>query len=76
MAKTITTRKDLDAAIRKARMILVQPRFGVVERWTAITKAEARNFIAAIQPDDTPANLEMFGGQFGELADNGTLYLG
>lgn len=71
----IVTIKALRSAIRKAKLILVQPRFGCTERWIKISKAEAIEMIFHISVNDTPADQEMYRGVFGSLEDD-TLFLG
>jgi hypothetical protein len=62
----IKTIPELRAAIKLARCVWVQPRFGTSERWVKITKVEALEMIHAYTDSDTPANCEMYGGVFGE----------
>ena len=52
------TFRELRGAIRRAKSIYIQARFGVSERWLRITKAEARLLIQgaksnATLPDET-----------------------
>ena len=48
MKTELKTLKALRAAIRKAREVVVMPRFGVTETYIKITKAEALAFIATL----------------------------
>jgi hypothetical protein len=75
MAIQLKTKPALKAAIKTARAIKAQIRFGCSERWVQITKTQAYDLIADIDAKTTPDQMEMFSGQFGEL-DGATLYLG
>jgi hypothetical protein len=80
MEKTmdLKTRRELLAAIRKAKEVHAMLWFGCAERHVKISKAEARSFVMSVMtPEATPADMEMYGGErFGELTDEGILYLG
>jgi len=71
----IKTVRELKTAIRHAKHILVQPRFGASERWIKITKREAKAIASDIPKFATPAAVEMFTGTFG-VVEGDALYLG
>lgn len=71
----IDTIEQLQRAIKLAKHIRIQVRFGVSERWVKITKAQALELLEDIG-NATPRELEMYSGTFGALDKYGTLYLG
>lgn len=74
----LTTVRSLKCAIRIAKTIMVQVRFGCSERWTKLSKLEALGLVSGIGSDDTtPEHFEMFTGVFGTYdTSSKTLYLG
>jgi hypothetical protein len=76
-AKELKSAKELKAAIRKAKLVLIQPRFGCTEQWVEISKKSAAAFVAsAVGPEDSPESMGLFGSMFGSLEESGELYLG
>lgn len=71
----VTEVNQLKACIRRARVILIQPRFGNSETWVKISKREADELVRGFKQGETPEHHEMYSGSFGELRD-GVLYLG
>lgn len=71
-AKTVP---GLERLVKKAKEVVVMPRFGTSEAWIKITKAEATKFIASLPHGATAEEYGMYGGVFGVL-EEGTLYLG
>jgi hypothetical protein len=71
----ITTIPSLKCAIKNARRIRVQPKFGTNEKWIRISKVEALELIEGYADDATPTWHEMYGGIFGTMI-NGVLYMG
>lgn len=67
--------KELRAAVRRAKIILIQPRLGTNEIWVKISKKEATLFIKDIGDTETPRDFEMGTDSFGDI-ENGTLHLG
>jgi hypothetical protein len=77
MTKELMTAKELRAAIRKAKIVYVSPRFGCSEHVIEVTKKAALEFVAAtVSEETTPREAEMFGGSFGELTETGEVYIG
>lgn len=76
MARDITTIPELKKAIRRAKVILVQPRFGVSEKWIKITKNEATYIVSDINDSATPEQHEMYGATFATMTDDDWLHLG
>ena len=76
MAKEIETVKELRAAVKQAKEILVGVRFGVSEKYVKISKKEAMYLIGDISADVSPRDFEMYGGVFAEIDAEGTLTLG
>jgi hypothetical protein len=72
----ITTIPALRAAIKRARDVLVRPRFGCSEAWVKITKVEAEQLIARLPADATPDTSEMFCDYFATTTTGRTLFLG
>lgn len=72
----LKTKGEVLRAIREAKEVVVAPRFGLNDTWIRITKVEALAFIGALPDHATPEEWEMYGGAFGDLAENGTLFLG
>lgn len=75
MATDLMTIPETRKAIRKAREVLMQPRFGSSEAWVRISKVEALDLLSNYKDDATPEHCEMYGGRFGEL-DVSIVYLG
>jgi len=73
--KELMSAKEVKAAIKKAKVVLVQPRFGLSEEWVEISKKSALAFAAKIGPEESPEEAGMYGGVFGSLSE-GVLYLG
>jgi hypothetical protein len=74
--KELMSLKEVKAAIRKAKVVKIQPRYGLSEAWIEISKKVALEFVVnGIGPDESPEEAEMYGGVFGSL-DEGVLYLG
>ena len=71
----LETIPQLRKAIRGARLVMVQIRFGCDERWIKISKREALDFIDAYSNQTTPRSIEMFTDSFGSL-NGSTVYLG
>jgi hypothetical protein len=71
----IMTVPQLKRAIREARLILTQPRFGLNESWVKLAKGEALALVSVLDADMTPHDLEMSTGRFGNV-EGDTLYLG
>jgi hypothetical protein len=66
VAKELATLKELKAALKAAKTVLVMPRFGTSEAWVPITKATALKFVTeTVAPGATPESCEMYGGTFG-----------
>lgn len=73
----ITTVLDLKRAIRDAKLILIQVKFGCSEKWVKISKAEAKDMISELDANATPESFEMYSADFGSFeASSKTLYLG
>ncbi len=62
-------------AIRSAKTVLMQPKFGLSEEWVKISKQEALKFLAPFKHDETPENAGMFANIFGSV-DGNTVFLG
>jgi hypothetical protein len=76
MRKELMSLKEVKAAIRAAKLVLIQPRFGLSEEYVEISKKVALAFVVSqIKPEDGPEEAGMYGGVFGSL-DEGVLYLG
>lgn len=73
--KTLMTVKEARAAVKKAKRVVIRPRFGLVEKEIIITKKEALYLLEDIADDETPESMEMYGSSFGE-DDNGYVRLG
>lgn len=71
----IDTIEQLHRAIKTAKCIRIQVRFGFSERWLKITKVQALELIEDMG-NSTPREAEMYSGTFGALDKYGTLYLG
>lgn len=63
-------------AIRKAKFVLIEGRFGVVQQEVKINKIEALNFLSPYNDNDTPKDFEMPCGRFGFVDDDGIVHLG
>jgi len=70
------TIKETKAAVRKAKAVFIQARFGVSEKWLRVSKETAFDLLDSIDPNDTPKDMEMFAGSFGEMDIDRYLYLG
>ena len=74
--QNITTIPSLRLAIKVAKQVYVQAKFGTSERWVKISKLEANELLAQLF-DDTkdPEFYEMYSGVFGTF--NGkSLFMG
>jgi hypothetical protein len=71
----ITTVTEFRKAVRKAREVLAQVRFGTSERWVRISKADALTLVAGMARDTTPEDAELYSGIFGTF-DGATLHVG
>lgn len=77
MPQDLTTIPEVRSAIKKAKAVYCQIRFGVSEAWVPLTKKAAMEFIDTIPDDADPENFSMFGGTtFAVWEDDGTLSLG
>jgi len=66
--RDLMTVKETIAAVKKARLILIYPRFGLTEDEVKITKPEALAFLNECFKDNmdiTPDRFEMYSGRFG-----------
>ena len=64
----IKDKATLLKAIRKAKFVFVQPRFGCVESWVKVSKVEARVFVNnTIFEDSTPEDMNLGVDYFAEL---------
>lgn len=63
------------AAVKTARKVMVQIRFGCSENWVKISKVEALEFLELIGDNTTAREMEMGTGNFGEW-NNHIVYLG
>lgn len=72
----ITTLKRLRSAIREAKEVYVQPRFGSSERWSRVSKTEVMALIKGMTDAHTPQFYEMPTGLYGTLEADGSLYVG
>ena len=73
----LRTKKEVLAAIKVAKEILISPRFGFTETWIKISKNEAKFLIRNLSDDTTPDDMEMGVDYFGYSNDQGkVLYLG
>jgi hypothetical protein len=61
-------------AVKKAKSVFIQPRFGASERWVKVSKVEALDLLQDIS--GSPEENEMYAGLFGSLSRHGELYLG
>ena len=76
LIKELYSIPELKAAIRKAREIRANIRFGMSEMTDVrISKIEALDFVSRYYPDTTPREMEMPCGYFGTLSD-GVLHIG
>lgn len=81
MEVKLDTRSALLKALKQAKHVYIQPRFGTSETWIRISKKETLMLLIClgtwINPV-TPEALEMYSGVFGTLSPNGNgdLYLG
>ena len=73
--KELMTIKDTMAAIKKAKVVLIAPRFGVSEDWIEVTKKAALAFVGKYGAETTPEDVGMYGGVFGS-SEEGVVYLG
>ena len=73
MTTDITTVPEFRKAVREAKDVLTQVRFGCSERWVRISKADALLLVAGFGRSDTPEQHEM--DAFASV-DGSTLYLG
>lgn len=71
----LETIPQLRKAIRGARLVMVQLRFGTDEQWVKISKREALDFIEGYADHVSPRDLEMFGNSFGSLSGT-VVYMG
>jgi hypothetical protein len=71
----ISTIRELRAAIKGAREIRAEIRFGCSERWVRISKTDAVALVRDLGKVATAADAEMYSGTFGSF-DGDTLYLG
>ena len=74
-ATQINTIRELRKAIRKARRVMVSPRFGNFEGLVRISKADALWMIQSYNGDATADDIEMYGGELGRW-DGDQLILG
>jgi hypothetical protein len=65
----VETRK----AIRAAKHILIQARFGTSEQWVQLRKVDALSLLRAMH--GSPRQNEMYSGTFGSI-EGDTVYLG
>lgn len=76
----IKTKTDLAKALKTAKAIYIQVRFGCSEDWIRITKREATTFVENNMGTDadnpTPEDCSMYAGYFGIINENCELYLG
>jgi hypothetical protein len=75
MYLNLITIPSVRRAIKSARAVYVQPRFGCSEHWVKVTKAEALNMLESFPDHFTPEDAEMYAGTFGTLKDK-VLYMG
>jgi hypothetical protein len=73
---TIETVGHLRAAIKRAKRICVQARFGTSESWIKISKVQALELIEGANDRQRASDFEMPTGDFGMIDQFGTLYLG
>lgn len=76
MLTDIKTVKDLRKSIREAKMVLVQPRFGLSEAYVKISKREAVAMMDGLTDDMTPDSLGMATDSFASVNEIGELYIG
>lgn len=69
----LKTIKETRAAIKAARVVYVEPRFGTSETWVRISKADALFILRGMT--GTPHANEMYTDRFGSVQD-GAVYLG
>lgn len=71
----IRTIPELRAALKIAKAVYVQPRFGTVETWLKVSKSEARTLLLGLTKWETPETMEMPAEIFGTL-QGATLFIG
>jgi hypothetical protein len=77
MPKDLMSLKEVKAAIRKAKVVMIQPRFGLSEAHVEISKKVALEFVSSmVKPGESPEEAGMYGGVYGSLYESGELYLG
>lgn len=77
MATELTTISETRKAVKKAKGVYFQARFGLSEQWIEVTKKAALAFLDTIPEDATPEEFNMFGGTcFAMIEDDGTVSLG
>lgn len=76
MAKEIMSVGELRTAIKNAKLVLCQVRFGVSEQWVKLAKQEALELVKNADNNQTPGDFEMYGDTFGSIGSDGILYLG
>jgi len=74
MTELMTIKECLDA-VKEAKFIMVEARFGCSEYSVKISKLEARTFLGSFEKDQTPESIEMPCGYFGTF-EGGILRLG
>lgn len=75
MPEVLSTIEALLGAIKYAKVVYIQPRFGTSEAWIRISKAEARFLAKALPENATPGVCEFTANQFGHMIED-ELYLG
>jgi hypothetical protein len=74
--ENINTVPQLKQAVKLAKRVFVQPKFGVSENWVQISKREANDFVSKMEDDTTPHRFEMYADTFGTFYNRTLLYLG
>ena len=70
--KELASLADVLAAIKKAKVVMVMPRFGCAEAWVELSKKAAVSYAkAVIAPSASPAHMEMYSGSFGDYDSEG-----
>ena len=63
----ITTVAEYRCAVRDAKRVFVQPRFGASETYVRVSKVDALYLVRGMKGTTTAQELELYAGSFGTL---------
>ena len=76
MAHNLTTIPSLRLALKMAKEVYMQPRFGASEQWLKVSKQEVGVLLINMADDTTPKDVGMSADIFGSMTNSRILYLG